>query len=183
MASPGMDQLRLTELQNVIRADIKAGLYHGAVIKVARAGAVALEAAIGSADAAQARPLALNSVFRIFSITKAFTNTLVLRAIELGQFALTSAVSELIPEFSGHGREKVQIWHLLSHQAGFPIIFEVKPGMYIDRLDEMIAAVIEVVKPEEPPCTTVAYAPLVNHVLMAECVRRCAPQRRGYRQI
>ena len=36
MASPGMDQQRLAELQNVIRADIKAGLYHGAVIKVAR---------------------------------------------------------------------------------------------------------------------------------------------------
>ncbi len=104
-----------------------------------------------SADAAQTKPLALNSVFSIFSITKAFTNTLVLRAIELGYFALTSNVSELIPEFSGHGREKVQIWHLLSHQAGFPIIFELKPNMYIDRFDEMIAAVIEVVKPVEPP--------------------------------
>jgi hypothetical protein len=52
MASPGMDQQRLAELQNVIRADIKTGLYHGAVIKVARAGAVELEAAIGAADAA-----------------------------------------------------------------------------------------------------------------------------------
>ena len=119
MTSPGMDQQHLTALENVIRADIKAGLYHGAVIKVARAGAVALEAAIGAADAARTRPLALDSVFSIFSITKAFTNTLVLRAIELGQFALTSTVSELIPEFTGHGREKVQIWHLLSHQAGF----------------------------------------------------------------
>ncbi len=158
-------------------------MYHGAVIKVARAGKVALEAAIGAADAAQTQPLALDSVFSIFSITKAFTNTLVLRAIEQGQFALTSAVSELIPEFSGHGREKVQIWHLLSHQAGFPIIFELKPNMYIDRLDEMVAAVIEVVKPVEPPCTTVAYSPLANHVLMAECVRRSDPKRRGYRQI
>ena len=83
MASSGMDQQRLAELQNVIRADIKAGLYHGAVIKVARAGAVAMEAAIGAADAAQTRPLALDSVFSIFSITKAFTNRLVLRAIEL----------------------------------------------------------------------------------------------------
>ena len=183
MASPGMDQQRLAELQNVIRADIKAGLYHGAVIKVARAGAVALEAAIGAADAAQTQPLALNSVFSIFSVTKAFTNMLVLRAIELGRFALTTSVSELIPEFTGHGREKVQIWHLLSHQAGFPIIFEVKPGMYIDRFEEMIAAVIEVVRPVEPPCTTVAYSPLVNHVLMAEGVRRTDPKRRGYRQI
>lgn len=183
MSSPGMDPQRLADVQNVIRADIKAGQYHGAVIKVARAGAVALEVAIGAADAAQTQPLALNSVFSIFSITKAFTNTLVLRAIELGQFLLTSRVSELIPEFSGFGREQVQIWHLLSHQAGFPIIFEVKPAMYIDRFDEMIAAVIEVVKPVEPPCKTVAYSPLVNHVLMAECVRRADPKRRGYRQL
>jgi len=183
MTSPGMDQQRLVDVQNVIRADIKAGLYHGAVIKVARAGAVALEAAIGAADAAQTQPLALNSVFSIFSITKAFTNTLVLRAVERGQFHLTSRVSDLIPEFAGFDREKVQIWHLLSHQAGFPIIFEVKPGMYIDRFDEMVAAVIEVVKPATPPCATVAYAPLVNHVLLAECVRRTDPERRGYRQI
>ena len=48
MASHGMDQRRLAELETVIRADIKAGLYHGAVIKVARGGAVALEAAIGA---------------------------------------------------------------------------------------------------------------------------------------
>jgi CubicO group peptidase (beta-lactamase class C family) len=183
MVSPGMNQQRLADLQDVIRADIKAGLYHGAVVKVARAGAVALEAAIGAADSAQTRPLALNSVFSIFSITKAFTNTLVLRAIELGQFLLTSRVSDLIPEFAGFGREKVQIWHLLSHQAGFPIIFEVKPGMYIDRLEEMIAAVIEVVKAVEPPCATVAYSPLVNHVLMAECLRRTDPKHRGYRQM
>ena len=88
MAAPVMDQQRLADLQNVIRGDIEAGLYHGAVIKVMRGESVALEAAIGAADAAQTRPLALDSVFSIFSITKAFTNTLVLRAIELGQFCL-----------------------------------------------------------------------------------------------
>src|SRR5258708_32680292 len=100
MASSGMDQQRLADLQNVIRADIKAGLYHGAVIKAARAGVVALEAAIGAMDASQTRPLALTSVFSIFSISTAFTNTLVLRAVGLGRLALTSQVTELIPEFS-----------------------------------------------------------------------------------
>src|SRR5258708_39316185 len=75
------------------------------------------------------------------------------------------------------------MWHWVLTQAGFAIIVEVKPGMYIDRFEEMIAAVIEVVRPAERPCTTVAYAPLVNHVLMAECVRRTDPKRRGYRQI
>jgi CubicO group peptidase (beta-lactamase class C family) len=174
---------RLEHLQQVIRADISAGLYHGAVIQVARGGRLALDVAIGAADGAQTKPLRRDSVFSIFSVTKAFTNLLTMQAIEAGRFALTTRISDLIPEFSGHGREKVEIWHLLSHQAGFPIIFEVKPGMYIDRFDEMIAAVIEVVKPVDAPCEKVSYSPLVNHVLMAEAVRRTDPKRRGYRAI
>ena len=178
-----MDKQRLDHLQEVIKADIAAGQYHGAVIKVARAGKVALDVAIGASDADQTRTLARESVFSIFSITKAFTNLLVLRAIEMGRFALTSRISDIIPEFKGHGREKIEIFHLLSHQAGFPIIFEVKPGMYIDRLDETIAAVIEVVKPAESPGERVAYSPLVNHVLMAEALRRTDPQRRSYREM
>ncbi len=183
MSETSMNADRLQHLQAVVKADIAAGLYHGAVIKVARGGAVALETAIGAADAGQTQPLARDSVFSIFSVTKAFTNVLTLRAIELGQFALTSRISDIIPEFSGHGREAIEIWHLLSHQAGFPIIFEVKPGMYIDRFDEMLAAVVEVVKPVDAPCAKVSYSPLVNHVLLGEAVRRTDPKRRSYRAI
>lgn len=183
MGVANMDSGRLEDLQAVVREDIAAGLYHGAVIKVARGGKVALDVTIGSADAQQTRPLAGDSVFSIFSVTKAFTNVLILRAIERGRLALTTRISDIIPEFSGYGREKIEIFHLLSHQAGFPIIFELKPGMYIDVLDEMVAAVIEVVKPTEPPGEHVAYSPLVNHVLLGEALRRIDPGRRSYRQI
>ena len=183
MGAANMDPRRLEDLEAVVREDIAAGLYHGAVIKVARGAEVALDVAIGSADAQRSRPLAGDSVFSIFSVTKAFTNILILRAIERGRLALTSRISDIIPQFSGYGREKIEIFHLLSHQAGFPIIFELKPGMYIDVLDEMVAAVIEVVKPTEPPGERVAYAPLVNHVLLGEALRRIDPRRRSYRQI
>ena len=183
MSEARMNADRLEHLQSVVKADIAAGLYHGAVLKIARGGNVALDVAIGAEDAAQSRPLRRDSVFSIFSVTKAFTNVLTLRAIERGQFALTTRISDLIPEFSGHGRERVEIWHLLSHQAGFPIIFELKPGMYIDRFDEMVAAVIDVVKPVDAPCEKVSYSPLVNHVLLGEAVRRTDPKRRSYRAI
>jgi CubicO group peptidase (beta-lactamase class C family) len=116
-------------------------------------------------------------------VTKAFTNILTLRAIERGLYALTTRVSDLIPQFTGRGREAIEVWHLLSHQAGFPIIFEVKPGMYIDRLDEMVAAVLEVVFPADAPCEKISYSPLVNHVLLGEILRRTDPKRRSYRAI
>ncbi len=182
MAS-GMDKDRLALVQAAIRADIGAGLYHGAVIKVARGGKVALEAAIGSADAEQTRPLALDSVFNIFSVTKAFTNLLVLRAVEQGRFQLTTPISELIPEFKGKGREKILVWHLLSHQSGFPIIFEVHPGWFIDDFAEISRTISAEVAPVDPPCAKVAYSPLANHVLMAEAVLRTDPAKRRYRQI
>jgi len=179
----GMNQGRLAEMQESIRADIRAGLYHGAVIKVARGGQVALEAAIGAADGAQSQPLALDSVFNIFSVTKAFTNLLVLRAVEQGRFQLTTPISALIPEFSGRGREKILIWHLLSHQAGFPILFEVQPGWYIDNFAAVAKTVIAEVAPADAPCAKVAYSPLANHVLMAEALLRTDPGKRRYRDM
>ncbi|MFO1399674.1 MAG: serine hydrolase domain-containing protein [Steroidobacteraceae bacterium] len=182
MGTATMDREKLEHLQAVIRSDIARGLYHGAVVQVARGGELVLDATIGSADAEQKQPLRRDSVFNLFSITKAFTNVLVLRAIERGDFALTSSISELIPEFKGHGREKIQVWHLLSHQAGFPILFEVVPGWYINDFAEVAATVIEHVKPVDAPCAKVSYSPLVNHVLMAAALLRTDPQKRSYRQ-
>ena len=181
--SGGLDRERLHRLRTAVEEDMRRGLYLGGVLIVARHGDIGLYEALGHADEGRTRPVRKDSVFSVFSVTKAFTNVLTFRAIELGHFALTTRISDIIPEFSGHGRERVEVWHLLSHQAGFPIIFEVKPGMYIDRFDEMVAAVIEVVRPVDPPCEKVSYSPLVNHVLLGEAVRRTDPKRRPYRTI
>ncbi|MFM1886700.1 MAG: hypothetical protein RL026_1857 [Pseudomonadota bacterium] len=178
-----MNAAHLALLPDIIRSEIHRGLYHGAVVKVARGGQVVFDEVIGAADAAQSQPLARDSVFNIFSVTKAFTNVLVFQAIEQGRFLLTTPITELIPEFSGHGREKILMWHLLSHQAGFPVIFEARPGMYIDRFEEVLAAVLEVARPVDAPCAKVSYSPMVNHVLMAEAVLRTDPRGRGYREI
>jgi CubicO group peptidase (beta-lactamase class C family) len=126
MSETSMNGQRLELLETVIRADIAAGLYHGMVLRVSRGGRVVFDKALGSADAAQSKPLQSNSVFSIFSVTKAFTNLLTLRAIEEGRYALTTRVSDVIPDFKGNGREAVTFFHLLSHQSGFPIIFELK---------------------------------------------------------
>jgi CubicO group peptidase (beta-lactamase class C family) len=174
---------RLEHLQQVIAADVAAGRYYGAVLAVARGGRPALHEAIGYADAARTRPLQRDSVFSIFSVTKAITNVLVLRAIELGRFALTTPISELVPAFSGGARKAISIFHLLTHTSGLPIVFAIKPDLYIDRLDEMVAAVCENIFPAEPPGERVAYSPLANHVLLGEALRRTDPRRRSYRAI
>jgi CubicO group peptidase (beta-lactamase class C family) len=174
---------RLSHLKQVIAADVEAGRYFGAVIHVARDGEFGLNAAIGHADAARQRPLAVNSVFSIFSVTKAITNILVLRSIELGRMALTTRISDIVSEFTGGLRNQITIQHLLTHTSGLPIVFTIKQDMYIDRLDEMVAAVCANIRPSEPPGERVAYSPLANHILLGEALRRTDPEHRSYRDI
>lgn len=179
----GLDPDRLSHLKQAIENDIASDLYFGAVIAVARDGEIGLAEAIGFGDEAKTLPLAQNSVFSLFSLTKAFTNVLVFRAIELGQFALTTRVSEVIPEFNGGMRETVNFLHLLTHSSGLPPVWIPKPGMYIDRLDEIIEAICANIRSLEPPGERVHYSPLVHHALMGEAVRRCDPQGRSYREL
>jgi CubicO group peptidase (beta-lactamase class C family) len=179
----GLDPDRLAHLEATIEADIAADRYFGAVIAVARHGKLGLLAAIGFGDEGRTIRLEQNSVFSLFSLTKAFTNVLVFRAIEHGQFALTTRVSEIIPEFSGGMRETVNFFDLLTHSSGLPPVWIPKPGMYIDRLDEIIDAICANIRSLEPPGERVHYSPLVHHALMGEAVRRCDPKGRSYREL
>lgn len=174
---------RLDRLKSVIEADVASGAYHGAVLRVMRGGVIGFDEAIGFADEAHGRPLAKDSVFSIFSTSKAFTNILILRAIEEGRFALTTRVSDILPEFSGPPRERATFFHLLSHTSGLPGIWMPRPDMYLDRLDELYEAVIQNVHGVVEPGTRCDYSPLANHVLMGEALRRTDPEGRRFRDI
>jgi len=178
-----LNEERLGDLRRAIEGDVARGRYHGAVIAVARHGHIGLQVAIGTADAEHRKPLELNSVFSIFSVTKAFTNVLALKAIEQGRLALTTPIAQIIPEFSGGLRDRITIFHLMTHTSGLPMVFSPKPEMYIDHLDEIITAICENIFPSEPPGQTVAYSPICNHALLGEALRRIDPQRRTYRAL
>src|SRR5258708_35627763 len=104
-----MYQPRLTQLQQVIRAEIDSGLYHGAVVRVARAGEIVFDAVEGSALGGGRQPLTRDSVFNIFSVTKAFTNVLVMQAIQQGRFMFTTPICTSIPACTVHDREKIRV--------------------------------------------------------------------------
>jgi CubicO group peptidase (beta-lactamase class C family) len=173
----GLDDRRLQDLKRVIETDIESHRYHGAVIHVG------LHEAIGRAQRAPGGALRKDQVFSIFSVTKAFTNALVFRCIERGDFALTTRISQLIPEFAGGLRERITVFDLLTHRSGLPSVFVPVPGMYIDRLDEVIAAICAHVQAEAPAGGVVSYAPMAAHALLGEAVRRCDVRKRSYREI
>jgi CubicO group peptidase (beta-lactamase class C family) len=183
MKDNSLNAERLAVLRAAIQDDIESGRYFGGVIAVARHGELGFFEAMGYADAEKTRPVRKDSVFSLFSVTKAFTNVLVFQAIEQGRLALTTRVTEVIPEFAGGLREQITIFDLLTHTSGMPSLYTPKAGMPIDRLDEIIAAICANVQAVEPTGVRVDYSPMVNHALMGEMVRRTDRRKRSYRQI
>lgn len=180
---PGFDSARLDALTAAVERDIAADLYFGGVISVKRGGQPAYLKTFGYSSPAKDRKVAEDSVFSLFSVTKAFTNILIFQAIERGMLTLTTPVAKIIPEFAGGLRDRITVFHLLTHSAGLPSMFEARPGMYIDRLAEVIAAICQVALPIEAPGVRVDYAPLFNHALLGETARRLDAKKRSYRQI
>ena len=179
----GLDASRLQRIKTVIAADVAQGKYHGAVIMVARHGEIGLQEAIGYAVLESRTAMRMDHVFSLFSTTKAFTNVLVLMAIEQGRLALTTRVVEIIPEFAGGLRESITVFHLLTHSSGLPFMVSPVPGMNLDILDDIIAAICKNVNSVEQPGVEVRYSPLLGHALMGEMLHRTDTRRRSFRQI
>jgi CubicO group peptidase (beta-lactamase class C family) len=179
----GMDRTGLERLLGVIRDDIAKDRYFGGAIAIGRHGKLALHEAFGHADSKRTRPVKKDSVFSLFSVTKAFTVVLILRAIDRGELALTTPISDVIPEFKGRGREAITIYDLLTHSSGLPSVYSVKDGMCIDRLDDVVAAICANIFPAEAPGLHVRYAPIVHHALLGDALRRIDVKTRSYRDI
>lgn len=183
MTETAFTESGLQRIRDVIEADVDAGLYWGGAVKIARHGRLAFDEAFGYADGARTSPLATDSVFSIFSGTKSFINVLVLRAIEQGRFALTTKMVDLVPEFTGAPRDRATIFHFLTHTTGMPGVWEPKPGLLLDRLDDAVAAVCTHIHGTVEPGTRCDYAPMANHTLLGEVLRRTDPHGRGIVEI
>lgn len=172
-----LDPVALQRLRDRIAADIDRGLYDGAVINISRHGEVGLEEAIGYADRAQNRPAQREDVFRIFSMTKALTNVLVLQALDRGLLSLSTRVVDVIPEFWGKDRfraakkDKINIVQLLTHRAGLVTTPNPLPYAELGNLENVIAAICQMDVVGDPGATF-NYSPTLNHALLGEIARR-----------
>jgi|LNFM01.1.fsa_nt_gb CubicO group peptidase (beta-lactamase class C family) len=178
----GFDPDRLARVGTRIDADIAAGRYHGAQLKVGRRGHLVLDAVHGDADRAAGRRMRGDETFVSFSIGKQFTNALVLNRIERGDLHLAMQVGEIIPGFRTRGLREVTVFHLLTHTSG---ILSAIPAVPLDVITnvEKLTEWIGTQRPESLPGERVNYSIIAAHAVLADLVRRVDGRGRSFGRI
>jgi CubicO group peptidase (beta-lactamase class C family) len=178
----GLNIAQLNRLSATIHRDVDADLYDGAAVIVARHGIIELHEAVGFANRAANRLLHIDDVFNILSVSKAFTDVIILSLIERGELALTTRVGDIVPELNAKAKETITVFHLLTHTAGSPQVLFPVGARLMGNLD----AVIKAICPLEPiaiPGKSVSYSPLWGHALLGEIIRRLDGEKRALRDI
>ena len=96
----GLSPLRLQRMSDAFKREIDKGTLPGATVMVARRGQVGWFEALGRQNPEASTPMALNSIFRIFSMTKPIVSVGIMMLIEDGHFLLSDPVAKFIPEFA-----------------------------------------------------------------------------------
>jgi CubicO group peptidase (beta-lactamase class C family) len=97
----GLSSVRLQRMSDAFRRDIDKGTIPGVTMMVARRGQVGWFEALGRQSPAAAAPMAHNTIFRIYSMTKPIVSVGIMMLLEDGHFLLNDPVAKYIPEFAG----------------------------------------------------------------------------------
>lgn len=95
----GMSSKRLLRIDDFVARHLDANHFAGAVTVVARRGKVVQFKAYGLLDIESDMPMAPDSIFRFYSMTKPITSVAVMMLFEEGHFLLDEPVSRFLPEF------------------------------------------------------------------------------------
>lgn len=113
----GMSCERLARIERFLDENyVATGKLAGTVTQVWRRGALALNSVLGFADRERRTPMAADSIFRIYSMTKPITSVAIMMLVEECKIALDDPVSKYIPAW-----EKLGV-----HAGGFMESFQTR---------------------------------------------------------
>ncbi|HVL83805.1 MAG TPA: serine hydrolase domain-containing protein [Pseudonocardia sp.] len=129
----GFDAGRLARIDTHFGRYVDEGRLAGWTVAVARHGRVVHLSHRGLADVEAGRPVADDTIWRVYSMTKPITSVAAMMLVEQGGLELTDPVSRYLPAFADArvyragsalnpatvpAVEPIRIWHLLTHTAG-----------------------------------------------------------------
>src|SRR3954452_19827520 len=96
----GLSPPRLQRMSDAFKREIDKGTIPGATVLVARRGQIGWFEALGRQSPAASAPMARDSIFRIFSMTKPIVSIGIMQLVEDGLLQLGEPVATYIPEFA-----------------------------------------------------------------------------------
>lgn len=125
VGNPLPPTLPTEKLDSAVIEGISRGLIAGAVILVGNHSGILFQRAYGQASgAADARPMAVDDIFDLASLTKVLaTAPAILKLAEEGRLSLVDPISKWFPEFTGKGKNDLLVLHLLTHTSGLDDVY------------------------------------------------------------
>jgi CubicO group peptidase (beta-lactamase class C family) len=128
----GLSPTRLQRVSDAFKREVDKGTAPGVTVMVSRRGQIGWFDAIGQQNPANSAPMAKDSIFRIFSMTKPIVSVGIMMLVEDGHFLLSDSITKFIPEFAeqkvgveNHGKlelvplqRPMTVQDLLRHTSG-----------------------------------------------------------------
>jgi uncharacterized protein YbbC (DUF1343 family)/CubicO group peptidase (beta-lactamase class C family) len=147
----------------------------GAVVLVGRGDDIVYRRAFGQrAVQPAAERMTEDTIFDLASLTKVVaTTTSVMQLVEQGRIRLRDPVTQFIPEFGAHDKNRITILHLLTHTSG--LAPDLPLEIEFSGADEAIRRASDLT-PAAPPGERFVYSD-INFFLLGDIVRRVSGER------
>jgi CubicO group peptidase (beta-lactamase class C family) len=162
----------IAELDRVLLSFVERRAFPGGVLAVGRDGMLVHLAAVGRQTYAEGAPAVVpGTIYDLASLTKVVvTTTLAMILVDEGRLDPAKPVSAFLPSFRGGEKDRVTVWHLLTHSSGVdwwaPLYKDLKDReSYLKRIVEMDL--------KFPPGTKSVYSDL-GILLLGEILERVA---------
>jgi CubicO group peptidase (beta-lactamase class C family) len=178
--SVGLTRAVVDGIWSAVEALYRTGMHPAIQLCVRRRGQVVVNRAIGHTsgngpndppDAKTARATT-ETPFTIYSASKAVTAMVIHLLDQQHYLHVDDPVSEYIPEFSKHGKDRLTIEHVLTHRAGIPNV--PRGEMNLENLARP-GRILQIMCDAEPawePGRRLAYHAVSGGFVLAEIVRR-----------
>lgn len=118
-ATAAFAQQQVQKIDGLMKQYYEYGQFNGSIL-VADKGKIIYEKGFGMANMEWAIPNQPDTKFRIGSVTKQFTATLILQLVEEGKIKLDGEITDYLTDYRKDTGGKITIHQLLNHTSGIP---------------------------------------------------------------
>jgi CubicO group peptidase (beta-lactamase class C family) len=165
-------------VQMAIDDAVQAGREVGVQVAAYHRGKLVIDAWGGLADPDTSRQVDGDTLFNVYSVTKAVAATAVHMLVDRGLLSYETPIALHWPEYGAHGKDKTTVRDVLTHRACVP---QMPEGVTPERMADwwwMTRAIADL-KPLAEPGSKTQYLSMTFGWILGELVRRVDPEHRS----